>query len=168
MVYLERPIGNFCKFSSKNNQIWNYQIKIYIISGGAKTLGGGAKCLWGDANHFWGVRTPQKICAWTLCVRPTRKNRQGNVAVRHCAHIGTVKNGNGLVKSCLFWNLLDNSPLKVWFCGQKKNDKKIVCHAQEKINLTRNLSRKNCSSVWGLTHYIAMRPMCLTLLFYSV
>jgi hypothetical protein len=35
----------FCKFSSKNNQIWNYQIKIDVICGGAK-------CLWG------GVRTP--------------------------------------------------------------------------------------------------------------
>ena len=29
--------------------------------------------------------------------------------------------------------------------------KNIVCRAHEKINMTRNLSRKNCSSVRGLS-----------------
>jgi hypothetical protein len=43
-----------------------YQIKIYIICGGANTFGGGAKCLCGGgggANNFWGGCPPQKICA---------------------------------------------------------------------------------------------------------
>ena len=40
--------------------------------------------------------------------------------------------------------------------------KKIVCRAHEKINLTRNLSRKNCSSARGLKRDIVIpkgRPL---------
>jgi hypothetical protein len=66
----DHNIGNFTNLvDSKNIQIWNYQIKIYIICGGAKTFGGGAKCFWGGANIFCGMCTPshpQKIHA---CVR---------------------------------------------------------------------------------------------------
>jgi hypothetical protein len=56
------------KFSSKNNQIWNYQIKIYIICGGAKTFGavpnasGGVQIISGGVRT---PRTPQKIRAWS-------------------------------------------------------------------------------------------------------
>jgi peptidoglycan/LPS O-acetylase OafA/YrhL len=65
----DRNIGNFT-----NNQIWNYQIKIYIICRGAKTFrampnasGGGGVC----ANHFWGGAPPpapprKSVPAWMV------------------------------------------------------------------------------------------------------
>jgi hypothetical protein len=89
-----------------------------------KLLGAGPNVS-GGANHFWGLRPPpQKIRAWTLCVRPTRKNRQGN-AQYAIAHIlaQTVKKME---------MALDNSLLKVWFCGQKKMIKKLfVMHTRK-------------------------------------
>ena len=42
-----------------------YQIKIYIICGGAKTFGGGAKCLWGGGgckSFLGGVPAQRNTC----------------------------------------------------------------------------------------------------------
>ena len=64
-----------------------------------------------------------------------------------------------MAKNCFPWQ---RAWLKSWSCQLFEKEEKIVCCTHEKINSSRNLSRKNSWSVGGLKIYSPIKIPCIS------